>query len=42
MSNPTVASVSQRLVDTMVDGSYAEFHHNQTTRRDGGGFHGQW
>lgn len=40
MTEPSVANVNQRIVDRVVDHKYATFHHKQTTRRDGGGFHG--
>ena len=40
MSTPSVHSLNQQVVDCLVDFKYVTFHHNQTTHRDGGGFHG--
>jgi hypothetical protein len=33
-------SVAQKLIDAIIDFDYVTFHHSQSTRRDGGGFHG--
>ncbi len=41
MRDPTVESVANQLVDTIVAQQFVVFAHTQTTRRDGGGFHGQ-
>ena len=41
MVDPSIEMVNQQVVDTVVEQKYVVFHHNQTTRRDGGGFHSQ-
>ncbi len=38
--DPAIEMVNQQLVDQIVAHKYVIFHHNQTTRRDYGGFHG--
>ena len=37
--DPTVETVNQQIVDEIVAQQYVIFHHNQTTRRDFGGFY---
>ncbi|MGD9648793.1 MAG: hypothetical protein AB7U73_23985 [Pirellulales bacterium] len=42
LTNPTVSSVGQELIEAILDFGYVTFHHYLTTRRDGGGFHAHW
>ncbi len=41
MLDQAIESVHQSVVDVIVAHKYVVFHHTQTVRRDGGGFHSQ-
>jgi hypothetical protein len=38
--DPPIEMVNQQIIDQIVDRKYVIFHHNETTRRDFGGYYG--
>ena len=38
--DPSIEMANQQVIDQLVAQKYVVFHHNQTTRRDYGGFYG--